>query len=212
MFVYKFAFGPLQTNAILFGCQVTKKCAVIDPALGSTPAILDQIKTLDLSIEKILLTHSHWDHFADAYELKEKTHVPLYVHALDAPNLQAPGCDGLPLFFSIHPVQPDGFLEEGQSFSVGHLKIQVIHTPGHSPGGVCFYLADQNLLFSGDTLFRGTMGTLQLPTAEPSQMWNSLAKLAKLPPHTRVVPGHGEDTSIGQENWLSRAKQKFSKE
>lgn len=212
MLVYKFSFGPLQTNAILFACQATKKCAVIDPSPGSAPSILAQIEELGLSIEKILLTHSHWDHFADAYVLKEKTRVPLYVHQKDAQNLIQPGSDKIPLFIPIHPVEPDGFLEDGQSFDLGLLKITVIHTPGHSPGGVCFYLSEQNILFSGDTLFRDTMGTLQLPTAEPSKMWISLAKLAKLPPETKVIPGHGEDTSIGEESWLSHAKQMFSKE
>lgn len=209
MIIYKFPFGPLQTNAILFGCAKTKKAAVIDPSQGSAEAILKEAAKQGLSIEKILLTHSHWDHFADAHALKAKTHAEIYVHPLDAKNIEHPGSDGIPLFFPIHPVTPDHFLKEGDSIHVGNLKLDVIHSPGHSPGSVCFYLQEQKLLFSGDTLFQGSIGNLHLPTAQPMQMWNSLRKLAALPPETHVVPGHGGDTSIGKENWLSRAEEIF---
>lgn len=210
MFLYKFPFGPLGTNAILIGCPETKVAAAIDPSLGSAGALIEKAAELGLKIEKILLTHSHWDHFADAGGLKTKTGAPLYVHFLDAKNLEHPGSDGIPLFFPIQPVSPDHFLNEGDLIEVGKLKLEVIHSPGHSPGGVCFYIRDQNLLISGDTLFQGSIGALHLPTAEPNLMWQSLEKLSKLPPETRVVPGHGGETSIGRENWLSRAKQIFS--
>lgn len=210
MVIYKFPFGPLETNAILIGCPETQKAAVIDPSLGSANAILQKATHHNLTIEKILLTHSHWDHFADAHALKTKTQAPLYVHFLDAKNIEHPGSDGIPLFVAIPPVSPDHFLNEGDILEIGRLKIEVIHSPGHSPGSVCFYLREQNLLLSGDTLFQGSIGSLSLPTARPNEMWTSLEKLAKLPPETRVIPGHGRDTTIEQENWLSRAKQIFS--
>lgn len=210
MFLYTFPFGPLETNAILIGCAQTKVGVAIDPSPGSTGAILGKASELGLKIEKILLTHSHWDHFADAHDLKKLTHAPLYVHFLDAKNIEHPGSDGIPLFFPIHPVSADHFLNEGDTIEAGKLKLEVIHSPGHSPGSVCFYLREQNLLISGDTLFQGSIGNLHLPTAQPDQMWNSLEKLSKLPPETRVVPGHGGETSIGRESWLSRAKQIFS--
>lgn len=210
MFVYKFPFGPLQTNAILLGCASKKVGAIIDPSQGSAGPILAKAEELGLKIEKILLTHSHWDHFVDAHALKEKTGAPLYVHFLDAKNVEHPGSDGLPLFFPIHAVTVDHFLKEGQIIELGDLRIEVIHSPGHSPGGVCFYLKAQNLLISGDTLFQGSIGNLQLPTAAPNQMWASLEKLSKLPPETRVIPGHGGETTIGRENWLARASEIFS--
>lgn len=210
MFLFKFPFGPLETNAILIGCAETKTAAAIDPSPGSAGAIVAKASELGLKIEKILLTHSHWDHFADAHGLKSQTGAPLYVHFLDAKNIEHPGSDGIPLFFPIHPVTADHFLNEGDTIQVGNLKLEVIHSPGHSPGSVCFYLRAQNLLISGDTLFQGSIGNLSLPTAQPAQMWTSLEKLSKLPPETRVVPGHGGETSIGRESWLSRAKQIFS--
>ena len=210
MYIFKFPFGPLETNAILIGCAETKKCAVVDPSPGSAGAILQKARELGLTIEKILLTHSHWDHFADAAGLKGKTEAPIYIHFLDAKNLEHPGSDGIPLFIPIQPVSPDHFLNEGDTVEVGNLKLEVIHTPGHSPGGGCFFLREQKLLLAGDTLFQGSIGKIDLPTGQPAQMWSSLEKLSKLPADTRVVPGHGGDTSIGRESWLSRAKQIFS--
>lgn len=210
MILYKFPFGPLETNALLIGCSQTKKGAVIDPAMGSTQALRAQAAKLDLKIEAIFLTHSHWDHFVDAKQLKEETQAPLYVHPLDQKNVEEPGSDGLPLFFPIQGAKVDFLFHEGQILKVGRLEMQVIHTPGHSPGGVCFYLPQEKLLIAGDTLFRGTMGTLSLPTAEPELMWKSLEKLSHLPPETRVVSGHGPDTTIQAEAWLKNAKEKFS--
>ena len=210
MLIYKFPFGPLQTNAILIGCLKTKKGAVIDPSLGSAGALLDKAKESGLQVEKILLTHSHWDHFADARKLIYQTGALLYVHPLDAKNVEHPGSDGIPLFCPIDGAVPDGFLNEGDVIEIGSLQIEVIHTPGHSPGSVCFYLRKQNLLIAGDTLFQGSIGNLSLPTANPLHMWDSLNKLANLPSETRVIPGHGGETSIGRESWLSRASEIFS--
>jgi glyoxylase-like metal-dependent hydrolase (beta-lactamase superfamily II) len=204
MLLFKFPFGPLKTNALLLGCSETKKAAVIDPALGSSDAVLEKAEEMGLSIDKILLTHSHWDHFADAQNMKEKTGAPVYVHALDAENLRTPGSDGLPLLFPLRSVDPDHFFVDGERFKVGHLNIEVIHTPGHSPGGVCFYVPAHHLLISGDTLFQGCMGGLHLPTANADEMKGSLKKLSLLPPDTRVVPGHGPDTTIGKESWLKK--------
>ena len=211
MIIYRFCFGPLETNAILIGCPQTKKGAVIDPSAGSTATILDRAAQAGLTIEKILLTHSHWDHFADAQELKTKTSALLYVHALDAKNIEYPGSDGVPLFIPVPAVKPDRLLKEGDIVQVGELKIEVIHTPGHSPGGICYYMREEKILFSGDTLFQGSIGNLHLPTAEPLQMWESLRKLTLLPPETKVIPGHGQETSIGEEKWLERAEAIFSK-
>lgn len=210
MLIYKFPCGPLSTNAILIGCAHTRAAAVIDPAFESTADLLKEAAERDLRIEKILLTHSHWDHIADAVRLKRATQAPLYVHPLDAPNLENPGSDGIPLFFPILGTSPDHLLQDGDTIQVGSLLLEVIHSPGHSPGSVCFYLKEQKLLFSGDTLFKGSIGNLHLPTAQPEKMWQSLRKLAQLPAETHVVPGHGGDTSIGKEDWLSRSEEIFS--
>lgn len=204
-----FSSGPLATNAYLLYCPATKIAAIIDPAPESKDSIVAFIEKEQLIPEKILLTHTHFDHIADVAALKKKYPLKTYVHSLDAPNLKNPGSDGLPIFMPIEPVSPDVLLKEGDILEVGNLKVKVIHTPGHSPGSVCLYLPEQNILFSGDTLFKGTIGNLSFPTAQPSLMWNSLKKLSMLDPKTKVYPGHGPSTTIGGEPWLQDAEHYF---
>lgn len=208
MIIYIFPCGPFKTNTILLGCPITKKAAVFDPAFLSTTQVLDFAEKDQLKIEKILLTHSHWDHFADAFVLKQKTGAELYVHELDAPNLRQPGSDRLPIMIPIHPVQYDHLVQDGDEVSVGDISFRVIHTPGHSPGGVCYYSFENKLLIAGDTLFCGSYGNVQFPTSSPECMWKSLKKLGQLPEVTKVIPGHGPNTTIGTEkkrnpSWLS---------
>ena len=199
MFLYKKSFGPLGTNTLLLACEKTKKAAVIDPAFGSNRTILAKAEEKGFVIEKILLTHSHWDHFADAYQLKRETDAAVFIHPMDAKNLTSPGSDGLPKVVPIHPVDWDHLINDGDIIELGTLFFKVIHTPGHSPGGVCYYCASENLLISGDTLFKGGIGNLNLPTGEPEKMNDSLLKIGKLPFDTRVIPGHGIETTIGEE-------------
>lgn len=191
--------GPLDTNGYLIGCPDTKKAAAIDVPPEAAPLFLAKAQELGLAIEKILLTHSHWDHIADVALLKEMTHAQVLIHGEDAKNLIQPGSDRLPLYFPIVGVQPDTLLNEGDQISVGKLSLEVIHTPGHSPGSICFYVPTENLLFSGDTLFQGGIGNLSLPTSQPKRMEGSLQKLATLKSQTQVYPGHGDMTLIQYE-------------
>lgn len=209
MFLDVYCTGPAYTNTVLIGCEKTKKAAIVDAPAGSFDHLVSELEKGGYKAQMLLLTHSHWDHFADAAKLKRELQIPVYVHKLDAPNLLHPGADGLPLMMEIEEVKPDHFLQEGQKISLGELELQVLHTPGHSPGGVCFYLEQENLLISGDTLFKGSIGNLSFPQSEPEKMWESLEKLAKLPLETRVLPGHGEATTLAQETWMSQAKHYF---
>lgn len=209
MIIQDFPSGPFETNAYVVACPVTRKAAIIDPAPDSFAAIVNYLTTNQLSPDKILLTHSHWDHIADTAPLKKKYQIPVLIHAEDAPNLEKPGADGLPCWIPIEGVKPDQFLKEYEIVKVGNLAFEVIFTPGHTPGGICLYAKEQGVLFSGDTLFRGSIGNLSFSTSRPSLMWNSLDKLAKLPLETVVYPGHGPSTTIGQESWLPKAKQIF---
>lgn len=207
MIIQVFPSGPFSTNAYVAACVHTREAAIIDPAPDSALKIESFLSEQNLKPQKILLTHSHWDHIADVRPLKEKYHIPVFIHPLDAPNLQQPGADGLPCWINISSVQPDDFLEEGKAVKIGKLSFQVLHTPGHSPGCVCFFEPQQEVLFSGDTLFQGTIGNLSFPTSQPSLMRSSLAKLAQLPPQTRLFPGHGPSTTIQAESeWLDAKK------
>ena len=210
MFIQTFPSGPFSTNAYLVACEHTKQAAIIDPAPESAESLLNSIEQHQFKVDKIILTHSHWDHIADVQFLKEKLGSKVYIHSLDRPNLEQPGSDGLPCWICITGTTPDVLLQEPDQIQVGDLTFEVIHTPGHSPGSICLYERKESVLFSGDTLFKGTIGNLSFPTSQPDFMWNSLSKLSKLPKHTHVYPGHGPETSIGSESWLANAQQLFS--
>ena len=209
MDVHTFTCGPQQTNAYLIVCPKTRTAAFIDPAPMSASALTGAAHDLGVQPDKILLTHSHWDHITDVATVKKRFPVPVLVHPADAPNLQEPGTDGLPLFLPCEGVKPDILLADQQEIEVGTLRFQVIHTPGHTPGGVCYHEPQAKILIAGDTLFQGSIGNLSLPTANPEAMWTSLDKLASLPADTTVYPGHGPATTIGAETWLPNARNVF---
>jgi hydroxyacylglutathione hydrolase len=210
MFIQKFPSGPISTNAYIVACKATKQALVIDPAFQSADSLLNCLRMHQLNCEKIILTHSHWDHIADISVLNQVLQVPVAIHSLDVPNLERPGADGLPCPLSFPAVKPTLLLEDGMIISLGQLNFQVIHTPGHSPGCICLYEPAQQILLSGDTLFQGSMGNVSFPTSQPSDMWLSLKRLAQLPAATQVHPGHGSSTTIRQEQgWMTRAQDLF---
>lgn len=210
MFYRCFPSGPFETNAYILFCPITKEAVFIDPAPGSCQKLIEFVAAHELTPKGIWLTHSHWDHIADVAALLKKFPIPVFVHTDDAENLIHPGSDQLPCWISFEGVKPTHLLHEGDSLSVGELQATVIETPGHTPGGVCFYLPKEKLLFSGDTLFQGSIGNLSFPTARPLLMWKSLSKLDKLPPDTLFLPGHGPSSTIGKETWLGKAEELFS--
>lgn len=209
MIIQTFPSGPFATNTYVVVCASTKVAAIIDSAPDCCEAVSSFVDSHQFKPMALFLTHSHWDHIADAAAFKAKYKLPIFIHSLDAKNLESPGSDGLPCWLNIQGITPTHLINEGDSIPIGNLNFKVIHTPGHTPGGVCFYCPEEEILFSGDTLFKGTIGNLSFPTARPSLMWPSLAKLAELPQETTVYPGHGEKTTIGSEKWLARAQEIF---
>lgn len=197
--------GPYQTNAYVLSCPETSIAAIIDPSPDSAPTILRYLEQNHLKAESILLTHSHWDHIADVAPLKKAKALTVWIHPWDQPNLEHPGADSLPFPGVIEGVKPDKFFNDGDVIQVGNIQLRVIHTPGHSPGSVCFYDEVNGMLISGDTVFCGCIGNLSFPTSRPDLMESSLAKLAELPADTVVYPGHGPKTTIANEmaNWNS---------
>jgi hydroxyacylglutathione hydrolase len=173
---------------------------VIDPSYGSTSKILEQTK--GVKIKYIINTHGHPDHTWENQKLKEKTHTKLLIHKADAHLLKNPEFDTPIPFVSS---DPDEFLENDQEIILGKLKFKVIHTPGHSPGGVCLYEEKEKILFSGDTLFKGTYGRTDLHHSDSKEMQNSLKKLMQLSDDVKVYPGHGKETTIGEERkWVEQ--------
>jgi hydroxyacylglutathione hydrolase len=178
----KMAIGPYQANCYILGCNKTMQGVVIDPG-DEVSRIVKEISRAGLRIGRILITHGHFDHTGGCRELRDITGAPVWIHALDAPELGFP---------------PDGHLFEGQEIDVGSLNISVIHTPGHSPGGVCFHA--NGAVFTGDTLFAGSIGRTDFPGGDHKRLIkNVVKKIFPLGDHLRVYPGHGPVTTIGKE-------------
>lgn len=205
MFITSIPSGPFETNCYIYPLE-KGECFIIDAPPESYNKVVQQLKEKNLKPTHLLLTHSHWDHIGDVAAFKKNfPDIIIAIDPDDIANLQKPGSDLLPCWIDIEGITPDLLLKEGDR--VGPLK--VIKTPGHTPGGICLYDESNKILFSGDTLFKGSIGNISFPTARPEMMWKSLEKLATLPAEVQVFPGHGDSTTIRQESWLPRAKEIF---
>lgn len=170
---------------------------VIDPGAPSDK-ILDFIQGENLNVVAIINTHGHADHIAGNSWFMEKVKAPLAIHELEKPYLTDPELHLGPMINMDFPqVQADRLLKEGDSVNIGDKKLEVYHTPGHSPGGIALY--GSGLLFSGDTLFKASVGRTDLPMGDQAVLQQSLIRLARLPLDTVVYPGHGPSTTIKDE-------------
>lgn len=192
-----FQLGYFQTNCYLIGDEKTKECAIVDP--GGTPdKVLKRCEELGLKIEYILLTHGHGDHIAGVERIKTKSGAKVLMGKEDEYLVNGGTQELIPIFRNIKPFLPDGYLREGDIIDVGNLKIEVIETPGHTPGGLCFKIG--NILLSGDTLFQGSIGRTDFPKGSFETLINSIKnKLLILNDETKVFPGHGPSTTIEKE-------------
>ncbi len=197
MIIKLLVVGPLASNCYIVGDEATKEGVIVDPA-DEAEIILQSVAEFGLTIRSIILTHGHPDHIAALKEVKEATGAEIAVHTSDSEYHRQ---QALALTFgfrcpSLPP--PDRLLKDGDSLDIGELHFKVIHTPGHTPGGIC--LLGHGVLFSGDTLFNYGIGRYDLPGGDYAQLMNSLqATLMALPDETIVYPGHGPKTTIGAE-------------
>ena len=193
--------GPVQTNVHLLADARTREAIAIDTAIPSLAWISDELAERGWTLKLIVTTHGHWDHFGENAAVAEHTGAPIAVHALDAYRLTEPQPLWAP--FEIPPCVPAVDLAEGGEIRFGDIRLTVLHTPGHTEGSVCLWAEDEGLLFSGDTLFAGGWGRVDLPGASPEQMVESLARLSTFEDRLAVFPGHGAATTIGRERpWL----------
>lgn len=198
MIIKGMPLGPVQANCYVVGCEETREAAVIDPG-DEGERVLDVLAKHNLTAKVILNTHGHFDHVGGNAELKEATGAELIIHTLDAPMLgqltQTARLFGL---FSENSPEADRLVEHGDEIQVGQMAFKVIHTPGHTPGGVSFLVEDK--VFVGDTLFAGSVGRTDLPGGDTQTLINSIRKqLFVLDDATEVYPGHMGMTTIGQE-------------
>jgi len=173
----------------------------VDPSQGER-TLLDTLREQGLRLLAILNTHGHPDHIYGNAAVKEATRARLAVHRLDAYRLdraKRPPTAMEP----IPPAEADDLIEEGPLTYLRNARVEALHTPGHTEGSTCFYLPDEGVLFSGDVLFAGNVGRVDLPGSDPRAMEASLERVAGLPPATKVYPGHGTPTTIAAElPWL----------
>lgn len=198
MFLDTVVVGPLQENSYVVACEETKEAVIIDPG-AEAERIYRVITFHGFSLQYVINTHGHIDHVGGVADIIEKTRVPFMIHHDDMYLLE--GIEDDPLQFYLQaksPPTPDKFLQDGDRITVGHLEFHVLHTPGHTPGGVCFLVG--STLFSGDTIFSNSIGRTDLPGGSHAQLLTSIReKLLPLDDHVRVYSGHGPVTTIGNE-------------
>ncbi len=193
--------GPLATNLHVLADAATREAIAIDTAIPSLGWIRDELAARSWTLRLIVSTHGHWDHTGDNAAVASHTGADIAVHPLDRAMLETPEPLWAP--FELPPSVPAVELAEGGEIRFGAIRLRVLHTPGHTPGSVCLQAADEGILFSGDTLFAGGWGRVDLPGGSAEQIVSSLARLGELEAHTAVFPGHGPATTIGREKpWL----------
>lgn len=197
MKIERIPVGTIQANCYILGCNFTKEGIIIDPG-ADAQGLISKIKELDLKIKYILLTHGHYDHIAAVNEIKRKIKAPICIHSLDKEILENPELNLSTMFGQSMSVSYDIELKEGDVLSIGNIKLKIIHTPGHTPGGICI-VGDQEV-FTGDTLFAGSIGRTDFPQGNMKKLLSSIKnKLFVLPGDTKIYPGHGPSSTIEQE-------------
>jgi len=197
MIIEKFIVGPLDVNCYIISHEGNKEAIIIDP--GDEPdRIIEYIREKELSVKKIVYTHTHFDHVGALPELKEATGAELMMHKEEFPIYDAARDMAAFWGYQIDPLpKPDVLLSEGDHVTIGDLSFQVLHTPGHSPGSICLY--GEGILITGDTLFAGSVGRTDLEGGSLENLKTSFKRLMALPEGTHVLPGHGPESTIGEE-------------
>ncbi len=197
MIIKRLVVGPLEENCYVVGDEETGKTLVIDP--GDEPdRILEIIKKNKLTVDAIICTHAHFDHIGAVGDIKKTTGAKVLIHTGDIELYEGAKDQAAFWGYDLDDIpQPDGFLNEGDDVRIGDLKFKVLHTPGHSPGGICLY--GEGVVFTGDTLFQGSVGRTDFHGGDMAKLKESFKRLLNLPEDTTVLSGHGPETTIGIE-------------
>lgn len=200
MVLETFPVGPLQCNCTILGDETSGEAIVVDPG-DEIPFIMERLAAHRLILKQIIVTHAHIDHVGGALRLKRLTGAPILLNENDLPLLKM--MDMQAGWLGIAPPEvapPDISAAEGLTVGLETMPGKVLYTPGHTQGSICLHFAPQSLLFAGDTLFAGSIGRVDLPGGDPRKILRSIHdRLLTLPDETRVISGHGPETTIGEE-------------
>jgi|SRR5690554_2640084 len=196
MELQRFILGELAVNSYLLWDERTKEAVCIDPG-APAEEILAAVKKNSLSLTKIVLTHGHVDHILGVEEVKASTGTVVLIHSADAPMLSNPLLNLSQHFGKELLVYPDSLLADGDVICAGGVILKVRHTPGHTPGGIS--LLGPAMIFCGDLVFAGSIGRTDFPGGDREKLLKSAVELLKLPGNTRILPGHGPETTVGRE-------------
>jgi hydroxyacylglutathione hydrolase len=192
--------GIASTNAYLVADEASKQAVIFDAPDGTVGPLLDEAEKHGYDVIGLWLTHGHFDHVADhAVVTKRFPNAKVLIHPLDEPKLQNPRTSMFPLPFVIPPRSADVHLSDGQKLSIGGIEVEVIHTPGHSPGHVMFHFPKEQVLIGGDLIIMGAVGRTDLPDADHSVLEESIRRVMKLPPETQLLGGHGQPSLLSEE-------------
>lgn len=197
--IEQYCVGEVATNCYIVINEKTKEALITDPG-DSALMLSGKIKEKGLAPKAVLLTHGHFDHAMAADALAKEFGIPVYAHEMERDTLKEPGLNLSGMIGKKESYHADHFVKDGQVLDLAGFSIRVFHTPGHTPGGCCYYFEAEHVLLSGDTLFNQSVGRTDFPGGSMSQIVNSIReKLLVLPDFTKVYPGHMSETTIGQE-------------
>ncbi len=201
MLIERFVVGPLDTNAYVISDDETKKALVVDP--GDEPdRILDYIKDKGLEVTAIVCTHAHFDHIGGIGDIKNETGAKVVLHKEDMETYATAKDHAAFWGYSVDDLpQPDGYIDEGDEVELGNVRLKVLHTPGHSPGGICLY--GEGVLITGDTIFQGSVGRTDFPGGSVEMLKKSFKRIIDFPEETKIYSGHGPETSVGRERKMN---------
>lgn len=201
MFMESFAVGCLACNCTILACDRTKEAVIIDPG-DEKDKILKIVNDNNLQVKYLLHTHAHFDHIGAAGPMKREGYGKIMLHKGDNFLYDALDQQGRMFGFDLPPKDTvDEAIEDEDEISFGDHHLKILHTPGHTPGSCSFVLEDEDLLFTGDTLFRRSIGRTDLPGGDFSQIMDSIqGKLLKLDKDYKIIPGHGECTCLSEES------------